>query len=90
MSDGNRNNGYLKDWLVGVLTALTVACLGVVANLYTDVQVMKVQVHGMERYAETVVALDKKMDLTNQTLEAVKETLNEIKSDRLYFRNGDN
>lgn len=80
-----RESSLIKEWLLGVSTALTVACLGVVANLYTDVQVLKVQVANLEKYSESVIALDKKMELNNQTLEVVKQTLEELKADRTLF-----
>lgn len=80
----SRNNGSLiKDWLVGVSTALTIATMTILANLYIDVQIMKVKLDNLENYNELVNNMDKRLELTNQTLEVVKETLNEIKAARL-------
>lgn len=79
----SRNNGSLiKDWLVGVSTAVTIATASILANLYIDVQVMKIKLDNLEKYNELVSNMDKRLDLTNQTLEVVKETLNELKAAR--------
>lgn len=79
----SRNNGSLiKDWLVGVSTAVTIATASILANLYIDVQVMKIKLDNLEKYNELVSSMDKRLDLTNQTLEVVKETLNELKAAR--------
>lgn len=72
-------NNFIKEWLMGVATALSVATLGIAISLYTDVQVLKSKQEQNSNLASAVASLEKQVALTTQALDALKDTLQELK-----------
>lgn len=73
------NNNFIKEWMMGVATALSVATLGIAISLYTDVQVLKSKQEQNSNLSSAVASLEKQVALTTQALDALKDTLQELK-----------
>ncbi|MGL5582171.1 MAG: hypothetical protein ACRDCE_14605 [Cetobacterium sp.] len=83
-------NDALKNWGIGVATAVAVSALGLAGNTYVDVQVLKYDQVSLREISEQqkqmtnqikdiLASMDKQMAVQDKTLAVLSETVNELK-----------